>query len=103
MKQTKTVKDVLKRGYAKKHEFKVLEKEIGFNRFWTEDKEERFWGVLLTEEYFILANHPLDFYGSPPVIGLVGIHDKSVMQRDKSIEKFKAVIDKYSKYLEDNP
>lgn len=103
MKQNKTVNDVLKRGYAEKHEMDALEKDIGFSRFWTEDKEERFWGILLTEERFILANHPLEFFGSPPVIGLVGVHNKGIMDTDKSINEFKKVSDKYSEYLEVNP
>lgn len=71
---TNILETVLNRGYATDEEYDVLEKEIGFTRFWNEDQDERFWGIKLTEDRFILANNPLDFWGCPDVIGLVGVY-----------------------------
>ena len=84
------IQTVLDRGHAEQDETEELEKGIGLSRFWTEDREERFWGIRLTEDRFILCNHPIEFMGCPPVIGLVGIHKDHVMLTQPTLELFRA-------------
>lgn len=87
-----TIETVLENGHATLEEFNILEKDIGFTRFWSEGQDESFWGIKLTEDKFVLANHPIDFWGAPDTVGLVGVYaetnSKNVMQYKPSVELF---------------
>lgn len=86
-----TIETVLERGYTTDEEYETLEKEIGFTRFWVESEDESFWGLKLTEDKFVLGNQPIEFWGYPSVVGLVGVYKegkRNVMQTKPSVELF---------------
>ena len=88
----KTIGTVLNRGFAEKDEFQILDDNIGVTRFWTEELDESFWGIRLTEDRFILANQPIAFWNAPSMIRLVGVYEEinsqDVMQYKPSVELF---------------
>lgn len=88
----KVIQTVLKRGHALEEERKELEKSIGLTRFWSEDLDETFQGIELSENHFVLCNQPISFWGCPCVIDLVGVYgivgDKKVMNHKSSIDLF---------------
>ena len=93
---------LMEKGWVTKEEFKQLEKEVGFTKFVTENGDEAFWGVALSDTRFVLANHPAEFGGCPPVIGMVGVCEKHrVMKTQETLALFRKTGPSYLKYLEE--
>ena len=78
---------IIERGKTSKSEYKRLYVQIEPKKFYTEDREEGFWGIPLNDEYFIFCNNLLTFFGHH-IIGRVGVHKNFVMLRQKTVEYF---------------
>lgn len=85
---------IIERGKVSgEEEYQRFMKELGIQRFQTEDFEESFWGIPLNLEYFIFCNNLLCFLGHH-ITGRVGRHSKNIMLRKETVEYFIKIDEK---------
>ena len=97
---------LIEKGWVTKEEFVQLKEEVGHTKFVTEDGGESFWGIPLSDDRFVLSNHPIEFLGCPPVVGMVGVykelHNRSTMLTQETLVLFRNNGPAYLKYLKEN-
>ena len=74
---------VKKRLYALDEEYVAISQQP--QQYWTESKDEHFWGVDLGDNLFLICNTVIEYLGGPrSVCGLVGYHNNRVMDHEKA-------------------